>query len=102
MLSLFNPNLGFEVRGKTAGRGWGVGEGRVKLSLCLKIARIMLETSNLARKYTRICRSENMLFSTKALLILLLSTFLAKSHTFFGQTSSFTQRNNMRSMLEIF
>ena len=62
----------------------------------------MLETSNFARKYTHICRSQNMLFSTKTLLILLLSAFIANSQAFFGQTSSFTQRNNMRSMLEIF
>ena len=40
---------------------------------CLKLVRIMLETCNLPRKYT------NMLFSTKALLILLMSAFLAKN-----------------------
>ena len=29
--------------------------GGVKLTPCLKLVRIMLETSNLARKYTHLC-----------------------------------------------
>ena len=47
----FNPNLGgllrvcFEVGGKTNSLP----------PLCLKLVRIMLATSNLARKYTHIC-----------------------------------------------
>ena len=53
-----------------------VGEGRgVKLPPCPKFVKIMLETTNLAPKYTRILVSENIPFSTKALLILLMSTF---------------------------
>ena len=35
--------------------GGGGGGGGVKLPPCLKLVRIMLETSNLARKYTPIC-----------------------------------------------
>ena len=37
--------------------------GGVKLPLCLKLVRILLETSNLARKYTPILVSENIPFS---------------------------------------
>ena len=44
----FNPNLGELFRGSF----WG-GRG-VKLPLCLKSVKIMLETSNLARKCTPI------------------------------------------------
>ena len=39
-----------------------VGEGGVKL-LCLKLVRIMLEASNLARKYTPICNFRKIPFS---------------------------------------
>ena len=51
LTSVVNRNLGFVFRGfvlKLRGEG-------VKLpSHCLKLVRIMLETSNLLRKYTRI------------------------------------------------
>ena len=53
----------------------GGGGGGVKLPPCPKFVKIMLETTNLAPKYTRILVSEEIPFSTKALLILLMSTF---------------------------
>ena len=55
----------------------------------------MLENSN------TYAVSENILFSTKALLILLMSAFLCKK-SFVGKNSTFTQSNNVRAMLEIF
>ena len=39
-------------------------------SPCLKLVRIMLETSNLVRKYTQIVVSENIPLSTEAFSIL--------------------------------
>ena len=45
----FNPNLG----GLFSDSFWGGGGG--KITSCLKLVRIILETSNLARKYTSIC-----------------------------------------------
>ena len=62
----FKPNLRwfygvrFEVE---------VGAGGAKLPCltpCLKLVRVVLETSFLARKYTQICSSEKIPFSTKA------------------------------------
>ena len=43
-----NPNLGSFFRSSF----WG---GRGKITPCLKLVRIMLEKSNLARKYTPLC-----------------------------------------------
>ena len=58
-------------------RGWGVNLPRLKLT------RIMLETWNLVRKDTHICRFRKYTFSTKTLLILLLSaSFLQKTNIF--------------------
>ena len=57
-----------------------------KLSLRLKLVRIILETSNLARKYTHICSFRKYTFNTKVLLILLnfflqkISVFWSKQH----------------------
>ena len=44
--------------------------------------------------------SENIAFSTKTPLILLVSTFFATRSAFFGKNSIFTQSNNMRAVLE--
>ena len=46
----FNPNLSGLFRGSF----WGGGEVKLPHSPCLKLVRIMLETSNLARKYKSI------------------------------------------------
>ena len=53
-----NPNLGgfFRVR-------FEVGVGGRKLPSCLKLVRIMIETSNLACKYTPIFSFRNIPFS---------------------------------------
>ena len=48
----FNPNLGGLFRGSFW--GWGGGD-KITPPPCLKLVTIMLETSNLARKYTPIC-----------------------------------------------
>ena len=72
---------------------------------CLKLVRIMLETSNLGRKYTHIHTyvvAENIPFSTNVLLILLMSVFFCKKISIFGENSTFTQSNIMRAVLEIF
>ena len=62
----------------------------------LKLVRIMLKTSNLARKYTRTyVVSENIPFSIKALLILLMSAF-------FGKNSTITQSNSVTTVFDIF
>ena len=46
--------------------------------------------------------SENISFSTKAPLILLMSAFLAKIQHFFGDNTTFIQSNSARAVLEIF
>ena len=83
----------FEVR-----RGGG------KITPCLKLIRVMLESWNLVRKYTyTYVVSENMPFGTKAFLILLMLTFfLQKISVFFGNDSTFTQSSIVRTVLKIF
>ena len=71
-----------------------------KLSLRLKLVRIILETSNLARKYTHTCSFRKYTCNTKVLLILL--NFFAKNQRFYGQNSTFAQSNGVRAALEIF
>ena len=75
VLNVFNPNLGGLFRGSF----WGVG---VKTTPCLKIVRVMLETWNLVWKYTHMV-SENITFSTKIPLILLMSGFLLQKNQHF-------------------
>ena len=57
----------------------------------------MLKTSNLARTYNTYAVSENIPFSTKAPLILLMSAFYCKKSEIFGQNS--TQNNSVRVVL---
>ena len=64
-----------------------------KITLCLKLVRITLETCHLVGKYTRVCKFRKI--SIKTPLILLISAFFVKN-------STFTQSNNMRAVLEIF
>ena len=52
----FNPNLG----GIFKGSFWGGVDG--KITPCLKLVRIMLETWNLARKYKSICIFKKYIF----------------------------------------
>ena len=51
----FNPNLGRLFRGSFWGGGWGGGSKNNPPPSSLKLVRIKLEISNLARKYTHIC-----------------------------------------------
>ena len=69
----------------------GVPFGEGGLSPYLKLIRILVEASHLARKCTYIYLvSENMLFTTKARLILLLSAFLCKKiGVFFDENNTF-------------
>ena len=52
IVAVFNPNLS----GLFSGSFWG------PTSPCLKLIRFMLEASNLARKYTPVCRFKNYTF----------------------------------------
>ena len=61
--------------------------------------RIILETWNLARKYTHICISENVPFSTKDLLILLMPAFFCKKSVLFGQNKTSTESDSVRALL---
>ena len=68
----------------------------------LKLVRITLETWNFALSTDPYVVSENIILSTKDLLILLMSAFFCKKAAFFGQNSTFTQSNSGRAVLEIF
>ena len=70
--------------------------------LCLKLVRIMLETSNWHWSTQTYLISKNIPFSTKLLLILLMSAFFLQKSGFFSQNSTFTQCNSVRAVLEIF
>ena len=77
--TFLNPNLV-----GLSGVLFEVGRGELLLPPCLKLVRIMLETLNLARKYTHTyVVPENIPFSTKALLILMMPAFFAKNQRFF-------------------
>ena len=72
-----NPNLGGIFRGLF----WG---GTTPHPYpCLKLVKIMLEASNLARKYTDV-------------------SIFCKKLAIFVQKSTFTQSNRVRAVLEIF
>ena len=45
---------------------------------------------------------ENIPYSTKGLLIVLMLAFFVKKSVFFGKTSTFTQSNIVRAILENF
>ena len=68
--------------------------GWVKLLLCLKLVRIMLEIWNLVGTYTHICS-----FRKKYLLVPRPLNFADGS---FGKNSTFTQGNSIRAVLDIF
>ena len=81
--NFFNPDLGGLFRGSFGGGGGG------KITYlpphCLKLGRIMLETWNLARKYTHMGSFRNIPFSTKTLLNLLMLAFFAKNQRFLAK-----------------
>ena len=63
----------------------------------------MLDIWNLLRKYNHIpVVSENIRCGTKADLMLLIAAYFCNKSALFDQNSTFTQRNNMRAVLEIF
>ena len=78
------------------------GVGRGKTTPFLKLVRIMLETWNLVRKVHTYIVSENIPFSTKAFLILLMSAAFCKKMSNFGNNDTFNQSNSVRAVLEIF
>ena len=94
--------LNSEIRGFFQQFFAGINENFIlgDITSFLKLVRIVLETSNLAHKYTCVV-SENMPFSTKVFLILLMSAFLQKISVF-GINSTLTQSNSARDVLEIF
>ena len=62
---------------------WREGVGKITLP-CLKLVRTMLETSHFALKYTHTyVILENISFSTKTLLVLLIPAFFCKISAFF-------------------
>ena len=61
---------------------WWGGGGITFPRLCLKLVRIMLETSNWHLSTQTYLGSENIPFSTKLLIILLMSAFFAKIRLF--------------------
>ena len=77
-----------------------VGEGLKLTPSRLKLIRIMLEIWHVST-HTYVVL-ENIPFSTKTLLILLMSTFFCKRSLFFGKNSTFTQSNSARAVLGIF
>ena len=84
---------------------WGGGsEGRGEnyLFSCLKLVRIMLEISNLARKYIHICSFRKHTFWFQAPLNLADVTMFLQKLAFFGQNSTFTKSSSVRIMLEVF
>ena len=81
---------------------WAGEGGVVKLPTCLKLIGIMLETSNLARKYRHICSFRKYSFYFQDPLNFVdVSIFLPKISVF-GQNSTFTQSNSVRAVFEIF
>ena len=67
---------------------------------CLKLVRIMLEICYIGtHPYTVL---ENMPFSTKTLLILLISASFVKNWVFFCINSTFSQSNSVGAVLDIF
>ena len=101
---LFCKNLSFLIRdlaliqvGFLGGR-FEVWRGG-KITPCLKPVTIMLETSNLTRKYTPIC---NFRKYTSVPLILLMSAFFCKNLPLFVQNSTSNPSNSVRAVLEIF
>ena len=69
---------------------------------CLKLVRITLENSNLARKYKHICIFRKYTFQYQGLLNFADVSIFCKKSVFFGQNSTFTQSNSVRVVLEIF
>ena len=91
------PNLGGLFRDLFWGWRWGRWVKLPPPHSLLKLVRIMLETSNLARKYTHIS-SAYLLVSR----LLLMSAFFGKNSAFLDQSSTFTQSNKVRARVREF
>ena len=73
-----------------------------KITLCLKLVRIMLETWNLARKYTKIFSFRKCTVSYTDLLNVADVRIFWKKISFFCKNNAFTQSNIARAVMEIF
>ena len=94
-ISFLNPNLGGFYRDSF----WAGGSGRRGKNYpfsCLKLVRITLETSNLARKYIHICSFRKHTFWYQAPLNFADATMFLQKLAFFGQNSTFNQSNSVR------
>ena len=92
-----NTNMGGLFRGLfQGGDGW--------ISPCVKLVRIMLETWNLVHKYTHIYSFRKKNFWYQGLLNFGNTSifFFCKKSVFFAQSSTFTQSNSVRAVLEFF
>ena len=87
--SRLNPNL------------YGLFRGSFSFS-CLKLVEIILETSNLARKYTPICSFRKYTFYCLGPLNFADVSIFPPKLAFFLQKSTFTQSNSVRTVLEFF
>ena len=72
-----------------------MGGGGGKITPYLKLVRLILETCYVSTLTYAV--SENILVSTKTLLIFLTPAFFCKKYAFFGQNSIFT-KSNIRSV----
>ena len=94
-----------ELGGHFRGSFWGRGELLPTPPILSKTSYKLLETWNLVRKHTHTYAvSENMPFSTKALLTLLVPAyfFFFRKSAIFGKNSTITQTTSVRARLEIF
>ena len=89
----FNPYLGGLFRGSF----WVGGTPPP----CLKFIRIMLETWNVAHKYTHTQFQKIYLLVPKPSYFCWWQYFFCKKSVSFGQISTFTQSNGVRSVLQI-
>ena len=77
-------------------------EGGRKITSCLKLVRIMTETSNLARKYTNKFSFRKCTFLVQGQINFADVSIFSKNLVFFSKNSTFTQNNSVRTVLEIF
>ena len=94
--------LGFKLNLRVLLRGFFCGWGGGEVKLRLKIIRIMLETSNLACKYTHICSFRKYTSQYQDPLNFADVSFSLKDHHILAQNSTFPQSNSMRAVLKIF
>ena len=76
--------------------------GGGKITLCLKPIRIVLETSNLTRKYTPIFSFRKYNCLCLGLLNFADVIIFLQKIAFFVQKSAFTKSNSVKAVLEIF